>query len=79
MRSVLPLPLKNLNYLQAKAGGAETRKFPPIPQIGGFRCRLETSLFIDNRPFPSSCLLPLQSESKCEVFVMKIGFHSYVK
>ena len=37
MRSVLPLPLKNLNYLQAKVGEAETRKFPPIPQIGGFR------------------------------------------
>ena len=36
-RSVLPLPFKNLNYLQAKVGGAETRKFPPIPQIGGFR------------------------------------------
>ena len=30
-------------------------------------------------PFPSSCLPPLQSESKCEVFVMKISFHSYVK
>ena len=26
-----------------------------------------------NRPFPSSCLPPLQSESKCEVFVMVIG------
>ena len=37
MRSVLPLPLKNLNYLQAKVGGVETRQFPPIPQIGGFR------------------------------------------
>ena len=32
-----------------------------------------------NRPFPSSCLPPLQSESKCEVFVVKISFHSYVK
>ena len=32
-----------------------------------------------NRPFPSSCLRPLQSESKCKVFVMKISFHSYVK
>ena len=31
-----------------------------------------------NRPFPSSCP-PLQSESKCEVFLMKISFHSYVK
>ena len=29
--------LNNLNYLQAKVGGAETRKFLPIPQIGGFR------------------------------------------
>ena len=27
-----------------------------------------------NRPFPSSCLPPLQSEFKCEVFVMKISF-----
>ena len=38
--SVLPwsntIPLKNLNYLQAKVGGAQTHKFPPIPQIGGF-------------------------------------------
>ena len=32
-----------------------------------------------NGPFPSSCLPPLQSESKCEVFLMKISFHSYVK
>ena len=32
-----------------------------------------------NRPFPSSCLPPLQNESKCEVFLMKISFHSYVK
>ena len=37
MRSVLPLLLKNLNYLKAKVGGEDTRKFPPIPQIGGFR------------------------------------------
>ena len=29
--------LNNLNYLQAKVDGAETRKFQPIPQIGGFR------------------------------------------
>ena len=29
-----------------------------------------------NRPFPSSCLPPLQSESKCEVFVVKISFRS---
>ena len=26
-----------------------------------------------NRPFPSSCLPALQSESKCEVFVMVIS------
>ena len=26
-----------------------------------------------NRPFPSSSLPPLQSESKCEVFVMVIS------
>ena len=32
-----------------------------------------------NRPFRSSCLPPLQSESKCEVFLMKISFHLYVK
>ena len=29
--------------------------------------------------FPSSCLLPLQNESKCEAFLVKISFHSYVK
>ena len=29
----------------------------------------------NNRPFPSSCLPPLQSESKCK----GISFHSYVK
>ena len=28
---------------------------------------------ICNRPFPRSCLPPLQSESKCEVFVMVIS------
>ena len=27
----------------------------------------------ENRPFPSSCLPPLQSESKCEVFMMVIS------
>ena len=32
-----------------------------------------------NGPFPSSCLPPLQSESKCEVFVMISSFHSDVK
>ena len=42
MHSFLPkasntIPLKNLNYLQAKEGGAETRKLPPISQLGGFR------------------------------------------
>ena len=37
MLSVLPIPLKNLNYSQAKVGGPETSKFPPIPQISGFR------------------------------------------
>ena len=26
-----------------------------------------------NKPFPSSCLPPLQSESKCEVFVVVIS------
>ena len=31
-----------------------------------------------NRPFPSSSLPPLQSESKCEVFLMKISFYSYL-
>ena len=39
----------------------------------------EPSITDTNRPFPGSCLPPLQSESKCEVFVMKISFHSYVK
>ena len=37
------------------------------------------SIGATNRPFPSSGLPHLQSESKCEVFVMKISFHSYVK
>ena len=32
-----------------------------------------------NRPFPSSGLAHLQSEPKCEMFVMKISFYSYVK
>ena len=41
------IPLKNLNYLQAKVGRAETRKFPLIPQIGGFRSiRTCMSLFL---------------------------------
>ena len=30
-----------------------------------------------NRPFPSSSQPPFQSVAKCEVFVMKISFHSY--
>ena len=30
-----------------------------------------------NRPFPSSPPPPFQSEAKCEVFVIKISFHSY--
>ena len=30
-----------------------------------------------NRPFPSSPQPPFQSEAKCDVFVMKISFHSY--
>ena len=30
-------------------------------------------ILLFNRPFPSSCLPPLQSESKCEVFVMLIS------
>ena len=30
-----------------------------------------------NRPFPSSPQPSFQSEAKCEVFVMKISFHSY--
>ena len=30
-----------------------------------------------NRPLPSSPLPPFQSEARCEVFVMKITFHSY--
>ena len=31
----------------------------------------------NNRPFPSSPQPPFQREAKCEVFVMKISFHSY--
>ena len=34
-------------------------------------------ILICNRPFPSSPQPPFQSEAKCEVFVMKISFHSY--
>ena len=34
---------------------------------------------VENRPFPSLYLPPLQSESKCGVFLKKISFHSYVK
>ena len=48
MRSVLPVSLKNLNYLQAKVGEADTRKFPPSPQIGGFRSMTPT-LEIDGK------------------------------
>ena len=32
-----------------------------------------------NWPFPRSYLLPLQSEYKCKVFLVKISFHLYVK
>ena len=32
---------------------------------------------LPNRPFPSSPQPPFQSEAKCEVFAMKISFHSY--
>ena len=34
-------------------------------------------ILLINRPFPSSPQPPFQSEAKCEVFVMKISFHSY--
>ena len=34
-------------------------------------------MFIVNTPFPNSSQPPFQSEAKCEVFVMKISFHSY--
>ena len=44
MRSVLPLPLNNLNYLQAKVGVAEKRKLPPITKIGGFRSKRSAEL-----------------------------------
>ena len=43
------------------------------------KCDFPT-LIITNRskkPFPSSPQPPFQSEAKCEVFVMKISFHSY--
>ena len=33
----------------------------------------DSRTYLDNRPFPSSRLPPLQSESKCEVFVMIIS------
>ena len=38
----------------------------------------ECTVFL-NRPFASLTLPLLQSESKCEVFLMIISFHSYVK
>ena len=41
-------------------------RYNPLQGLGLGRRRL-------NRPFPSSCLPPLQSESKCEVFVMVIS------
>ena len=31
----------------------------------------------ENRPFPSCCEPHYESEAKCEVFVMKISFHSH--
>ena len=34
---------------------------------------------VATEPFSRSCLSPLQTRSKCEVFVMQISFHSYVK
>ena len=43
------------------------------------RTNFRNDIASQNRPFPSSRLPPLQSESKCEVFLMKISFHSYVK
>ena len=42
------IPLKNLNYLQAKFGGAETRIFSPISHIGGFRSNIMIDLFINH-------------------------------
>ena len=44
-----------------------------------FNTRFNFDQVDPNRPFPSSGLPHLQSESKCEVFVMMINFHSYVK
>ena len=47
--------------------GPLARVFALISGDPGFKTRSDHSL---NRPFPSSCLPPLQSESKCEVFVV---------
>ena len=47
-----------------------------FPELEHWKAAMKEEM---NRPFPSSCLLPLQSESKCEVFLMRISFHSYVK
>ena len=49
-------------------------------QYGNYcRCHLSYHLWgtHSNRPFPSSPQPPSQSEAKCEVFIMKISFHSY--
>ena len=34
---------------------------------------------VENRPFPISCLPPLQSESKCKVFEMVITYTLHMK
>ena len=45
-------------------------KFSGLSRNGPKVCIRDNCL---NRPFPSSCLPSLQSESKCEVFVMIIS------
>ena len=47
----------------------------PVKKFGS--CALFFGFTPLNRPFPSSPQPPFQSEAKCEVFVMKISFHSY--
>ena len=61
--TVLSYSMLNQKLRSAKAGN-ETK----IKATSGL-----IALVSLNRPFPSSCLPPLQSESKCEVFVMVIG------
>ena len=51
---------------------AALTNLPRVPRVSS----RQTMWSCFNRPFPSSLMPPLQNESKCEVFLMKISFHS---